>query len=70
MKSAGGGIPAIALLTYFMLGIEFTAEDVEEPFGRDADDLSLNTYCETIRKSVVEVFGIPDAAARACLRKP
>lgn len=56
------GIPAIALLTYFLLGIEFTAEDVEEPFGRDADDLSLTAYCETIRKSVVEVLGVPAAA--------
>jgi len=52
------GLPAIALLTYFLLGIEFTAEDVEEPFGRDTDDLALNTYCETIRRSVVEVLGI------------
>jgi len=50
------GIPAIALLTYFLIGIEFTAEDVEEPFGRDADDLALNTYCETIRKSVNQVL--------------
>ena len=45
-------IPAIGLLAYFMLGIELTAEDVEEPFGRDGDDLALTAYCETIRKSV------------------
>ncbi len=50
------GIPAIALMAYFMLGIELTAEDVEEPFGRDGDDLTLSTYCETIRKSVDAVL--------------
>jgi putative membrane protein len=52
------GLPAICLLTYFLMGIEFTAEDVEEPFGRDDDDLALNTYCETIRKSAREVLAV------------
>jgi ion channel-forming bestrophin family protein len=56
------GLPAIGLLAYFLLGIEFTAEDVEEPFGRDADDLALNTYCETIWKSVREVLSTDLAA--------
>lgn len=49
-------IPAIGLLAYFMLGIELTVEDVEEPFGHDGDDLALTTYCETIRKSVDAVL--------------
>ena len=50
------GLPAIGLLTYFLLGIELTAEDVEDPFGHDADDLALGNFCETIRKSAAEVF--------------
>jgi putative membrane protein len=52
------GLPAIGLLTYFLMGIEYTAEDVEEPFGRDDDDLALNTYCETIWKSAREVLAV------------
>jgi putative membrane protein len=56
------GLPPIGLLTYFLLGIEFTAEDVEEPFGRDSSELALTSYCETIRQSVVEILGIPAAA--------
>ena len=42
----------------FLLGTEMTAEDVEEPFGRDGDDLDLGRYCETIRKTAEEVLGI------------
>ncbi|MFO0851106.1 MAG: bestrophin family ion channel [Gemmataceae bacterium] len=34
-------VPVMTLMTYFLLGIELTAEEVEEPFGRDGDDLAL-----------------------------
>jgi putative membrane protein len=56
-------IPAIGLLGYFLMGIELTAEDVENPFGTDGDDLALASYCETIRKSVEEVLATPAASA-------
>lgn len=51
--------PVMGVLGYFLLGIELTAEDVEEPFGSDRDDLLLGTYCETIRVTAVQV--LPDA---------
>lgn len=51
-------VPIMGILTYFLMGIELTAEDVEEPFGRDEDDLALTAYCETIRKSVSEILGV------------
>jgi putative membrane protein len=49
-------VPVMALLAYFLLGIELTAEDVEEPFGRDGDDLALAAYCDTIRRATDEVL--------------
>ena len=52
-------VPAIGLLAYFLMGIELTAEDVENPFGTDGDDLALAGFCETIRKSVEEVLATP-----------
>ncbi len=54
------GIVLVALLAYFLLGIEMTAEDVEEPFGKDGDDLELTRFCETIRAGAEQVLG--DAA--------
>lgn len=53
----------VSLMAYFLLGTELTAEDVEEPFGRDADDLALGRYCETIRASCAEVLGVEVAKA-------
>lgn len=59
--------PVMGLLAYFLMGIELTAEDVEEPFGRDEDDLALSVYCETIRKGVGEVLGISLAVVPASM---
>jgi len=41
---------------YFMIGITAIAHAVEEPFGHDRDDLELMRLCQTIEKTVTEVF--------------
>ncbi|MBX9789569.1 MAG: hypothetical protein K2Y37_11700 [Pirellulales bacterium] len=48
-----------AIVAYFMIGLELVAEDVEEPFGLGSDDLQLEEYCRTIRRSVEEVVDAP-----------
>lgn len=50
-------IPVMSLFAYFLLGVELTAEDVEDPFGRDGDDLALGAFCETIRAGVDQANG-------------
>ena len=40
----------------FLLGIELTAEAVEEPFGKDLDDLPLENYCRTVETFVFSVL--------------
>ncbi|HEY1190022.1 MAG TPA: bestrophin family ion channel [Gemmata sp.] len=50
-------ILVLTLVVYFLFGIELTAEAVEQPFGYDRDDLALETYCETIRKSANDILG-------------
>ena len=52
-------IPVQAVGVYFVFGIELTAEEVEQPFGDDGDDLPLETYCETIRKSANDILSGP-----------
>ena len=49
-------IPLTAIIAYFMIGLETVAEHVEEPFGRDEDDLDLDALCMTIETTVNEVF--------------
>lgn len=56
-------IPAVAMLAYFMVGVEMIAEEIEDPFGLSEDDLLLDDLCRTIQKSVKEILGpcaVPD----------
>ncbi len=41
---------------FFMIGIEAIAHSVEEPFGREDDDLDLQTISDNIQGSVREIF--------------
>jgi putative membrane protein len=47
-----------AVMIYFLLGIELTAEEVEQPFGDDPDDLPLEQFCATIRRSAAEILRV------------
>lgn len=49
-------VPLTGIISYFMLGLEIVAEDVEEPFGLDIDDLDLDKLCHAIETTVKEVF--------------
>jgi putative membrane protein len=46
------GVPAFLLVCFFLLGVELIDSVVEEPFGREPDDLDLDRYCRTIREGV------------------
>jgi putative membrane protein len=50
-------IPGMAMISYFMVGIEMIAEEVGEPFGREADDIQLDVICQGIESSVTEILG-------------
>jgi len=54
-------IPVVVLVFYALASLELIAEEIENPFGTDPNDLPLESICETIRKSVTEILG--DAAA-------
>jgi putative membrane protein len=57
MKELGmWGIPIVLLVDFFLLGVEMVDSEIEEPFGTNVDDLKLERYCETIRKSVGSVL--------------
>ena len=47
-----------AVIVYFLLGIELTAEEVEQPFAYDPDDLPLEQFCATIRANAAELLGV------------
>lgn len=45
-------LPAFLLVCFFLFGVELIDSIIEQPFGRDRDDLDLDRYCGTIRDSV------------------
>jgi putative membrane protein len=51
-KSGWLSVLAMGMLSYFLLGIELTAESIENPFEGDFDDLPLEKYVESVQKSV------------------
>lgn len=49
-------MPIIAFILFVFASIELIAEEIEDPFGYDANDLPIDTICEGIEKHVGEIF--------------
>lgn len=47
-----GSLVVVLLACFFLFGVEVLDSIIEEPFGRDRDDLDLDRYCDTIRGGV------------------
>ena len=41
---------------YVLVSIEVLAEEIEDPFGHDDNDLPTDLFCEKIRSTTIEVF--------------
>jgi ion channel-forming bestrophin family protein len=51
-------IPIVSLVFYAFAGIEIIAEEIENPFGNDANDLPTDQISENIRGNLIEIFGV------------
>jgi putative membrane protein len=49
-------MPIIGFILFVFASIELIAEEIEDPFGYDANDLPLDNICENIEKHVGEIF--------------
>jgi putative membrane protein len=49
-------VPISVVASYFLIGLELIAEEIEDPFGTDTDDLPLDIICERICTTVNEIF--------------
>jgi putative membrane protein len=49
-------LPIIIFASYFLIGLELIAEDIEDPFGNDGDDLPLDTICDKIRQVITQIM--------------
>jgi putative membrane protein len=49
-------IPVVAFIFYVLASLELVAEEIEEPFGGDANDLPTEQIAMNIQKHVGEVI--------------
>ena len=49
-------IPVVLLLFFTMIGLELISEEIEDPFGRDANDLPTDNIAEKINSNVREIL--------------
>ena len=49
-------IPIAAVILYVLGSIELIAEEIEDPFGRDANDLPTDNLAKTIERNVFEIL--------------
>ena len=57
---AGWATPLFtALIAYTFFGLDRISEELEDPFGTEANDLALDSLCRTCEISVFEALGDP-----------
>jgi ion channel-forming bestrophin family protein len=49
-------IPTVLLVSFILLSVELIAEEIEDPFGRDINDLPTDELSEKIRQNVREIL--------------
>lgn len=49
-------IPVVILIMYALASLELIAEEIENPFGTDENDLPIDQICHNIRKHVGELL--------------
>ncbi len=49
-------IPIVMLITFVLLSVELIAEEIEDPFGRDINDLPTDELSEKIKDNVREIL--------------
>jgi putative membrane protein len=49
-------IPVVVLILYALASLELIAEEIENPFGTDANDLPVDQICQNIRKHIRELL--------------
>lgn len=49
-------IPVVAFIYYVLASLELIAEEIEDPFGDDANDIPTNTIAVTIKENVEQLI--------------
>jgi len=56
--------PVVALISFTLFGIEEIGIEIENPFGRDPNDLPLDTICETMLRNINDLITLAPCMER------
>ena len=48
----------VMLIFYAMVGLDVIAEEIEDPFGQDENDLPFDAICKSLKKNVDEILKV------------
>jgi putative membrane protein len=54
----------VALISFTLFGIEEIGIEIENPFGRDPNDLPLDAICETIKRNIADLITVEPVSAK------
>jgi putative membrane protein len=46
----------VIIISYILLSVELIAEEIEDPFGKDINDLPTDELCDKIKANVQEIL--------------
>ncbi|MDH4296989.1 MAG: hypothetical protein OEV74_11950, partial [Cyclobacteriaceae bacterium] len=49
-------VPIVVLVSFVLLSVELIAEEIEDPFGRDVNDLPLDDLAAKMQENVREIL--------------
>jgi putative membrane protein len=49
-------VPVVGFIFYVLASLELVAEEIEDPFGSDANDLPTDKLAQNIKKHVAEIL--------------
>jgi putative membrane protein len=52
-------IPVVTITAFTMFGIQSIGEEIENPFGYDANDLPLDEFCKVVKSEVDIITSVP-----------
>lgn len=52
-------IPVVVFIFYVLASLELIAEEIEDPFGTDTNDLPMDKMADNIRNNVYDVISLP-----------
>ena len=58
-------IPIVLLLFYILVSIELIAEEIEDPFGKDINNLPTDHLAKKIRADVQEIFNLAEESGKS-----